>query len=165
MSCWKHETWKKIVKITKANHKKNTLSTVHWSFPGLSLLLLPLMFILQIRAEHRFRLEVLTENGLPALLWHSRDLGPGAAGPVLQPCLPWKRFGWSCVRGLWRFHDVELRWLSPKQAGKDNSFISQIQRPRRTNLGAYFSFYLFVVGGPWWSQSHSHSLFSIWISW
>ena len=107
------ETWnpKEDRKSQKqTTHTKNTLSTVHWSFPALSLLLLPLSpphraphlasiflrpgawgesavshlrlnyLFCRFRAEHRFRLRGAHWADF-LLLWHSRWPGPWCCRP------------------------------------------------------------------------------------
>ena len=58
----------------------------------------------------------------PRQHWYSTWLTLTQA-PCLLPCLPWKRFRWSCnVLTSGRGSMIsEQRWSSPKQAGKDCS--------------------------------------------
>lgn len=144
---------------------------MHWSFPALSLLLLPLshpivpptlppsfeargmgesasfspkaqLFILQIRAEHRFRLR--------GAHWADFLLADLHAWPGPWGCRP--RACHHVFHGrdsggatmCWPLEEVPWHWnwddYHQSRQVRTIPLISQIPKTRRTNLGAYFLF-------------------------
>ena len=147
-----------------------------WSFPVLSLLLLPFspphraphpasiflrpgasgssfspkaqLFILQILSRAQVLTLRCSLSGLPAPLTRTLTWALVLRAPCLPPCLPWKRFRWSynvltSGRGSMT---LEPRWLSPKQAGKDNSLIARFKDQENKLRSCYIFLFIYL----WW---------------
>lgn len=102
------------------------------------------LFILQIPSKALVQTLRCSLSGLPAPLTLTLTWALVLQALCLLPCLPWKRFRWSCNvltsgRGSMT---LELRWSSPKQAGKDKFLWMARFQEWRTKVGAVTFFFL-----------------------
>lgn len=160
-----------------------------WSFPALSLLLFtPLptpscslpclhllgpgvwwelssfspkswLFILQIPSRALVQTLRWSLSGLPAPLTLTLTWALVLQALCLLPCLPWRRFRWSCSvltsgRGSMT---LEPRWSSPKQAGKDKFLCRATFEEQENKCRSCYIFlftYLWCIGAA--KATHTH---------
>lgn len=101
-------------------------------------------FILQILSRALVQTPRCSLSGLPAPLTLTLTWALVLQALCLLPCLPWRRFRWSCSvltsgRGSMT---LEPRWSSPKQAGKDKFLWMARFKEWKTKVGAA-TFFLF----------------------